>query len=51
MVYNTTKVKIGLRYVPPVFDEDIGRDMIRLQAALLNKPKTLWQRLTGWLDV
>ncbi len=51
MIYNTGKVKIGLNYTPPVRPADIGRDMMRLQTALLAKPKTAWQRLTEWLEV
>jgi len=51
MIYNTGKVRIGLHYKPPVRPADIGRDMMLLQAALLAKPKTAWQRLTKWLEV
>jgi len=48
MVYNTGKVKIGLRYKPPV-RQHIGRSMMLLQTALLNKRQTVWQRVWTWL--
>jgi len=51
MIYNTGKVKIGLYYTPPVRPADIGRDMMRLQTALLARPKTLWQRIARWLEI
>jgi hypothetical protein len=51
MIYNTGKVKIGLHYTPPVRPADIGRDMMRLQTALLARPKTLWQRIARWLEI
>jgi len=51
MIYNTGKVKIGLHYTPPVRPADIGRDMMRLQTALLAKPKTLRQRIARWLEI
>jgi len=51
MIYNTGKVRIGLHYKPPVRPADIGRDMMRLQTALLAKPKTMWQRIASWLEM
>ena len=50
--YNTGKVMIGLCYVPPIRDDNVSKDMYRLQTALLkSNDDGLFKRFRSMMNV